>query len=419
MGIGAAKIDAVRVLLSAVQCEKGDVSGNLARHVALMREAHRSGCELAIFPEFSLTGSVDPLAHPGHTLPLEHLAVKELVDATATVGVGVVFGLAERRDGDFFITQAYALGGELLGVQRKRHLGEGEEAYTASSETAVFEFGSARFGSVICAESGVNFTWDATVATGAQLVFMASAPGLRGRRVSEDQWRAGFEWWESCGLTDARRHAARHGVWVAMSTQAGSTVDEDFPGIAALIGPNGDVMQRLPDWRLGHLIVDVPVAVDVDPVRWSIRVLVIDEAGRTLLAQFGDDRTGQRWWVPPGGGIEAGEDDMACARRELLEEVGRGDLPIGPCIGRRGGTFLMKGEWFTQHERWYLCCCEHFDVDRDLVALLRKEGIRDMRWWSLEEMETEEIRTGPRNLASLLRRVQDGHLPDPDTDLGF
>ncbi|MGQ0832361.1 MAG: nitrilase-related carbon-nitrogen hydrolase [Microthrixaceae bacterium] len=419
MRISAAKIDRVRVLLGAVQCEKGDLSGNLARHVALMKEAHHSGCDLAVFPEFSLTGSVDPLAHPEHALALEHPAVEELVDATAAVGVGVVFGLAEHRDGHFFITQAYAVRGELLGVQRKRHLGEGEEAYTTSSETAAFEFGSARFGSIICAESGVDFTWDATVATGAQLVFMTSAPGLHGRRVSEAEWRAGFEWWESCGLADARHHAARLGVWVAMATQAGSTVDEDFPGIAALIGPNGDVVERQPDWRPGHLIVDVSVAVEVDPVRWSIRVLLIDEAGRTLLAQFGDDRTGKRWWVPPGGGIEEGEDDLACARRELLEEVGRDDLPIGPCIGRRGGTFPMRGEWFTQYERWYLSRCQHFEVDRYLVASLRQEGIRDMRWWSLEEIETEQIQTGPRNLAGLLRRVQEGHLPDATTDLGF
>lgn len=406
-------------MLGAVQCEKGDLSGNLVRHLALMREAHSSGCELAIFPEFSLTGSVDPLAQPDHAVTFGHPAVKELVDATAAVGVGAVFGLAEREDDAFFISQAYAASGALLGVQRKRHLGDDEEGYKASSNTAVFELGSARFGSVICAESGVDFTWDATVDAGAQLVLMSSAPGLHGRRVSEEEWRSGFEWWEGCGLADARRHASRLGVWVAMATQAGSTIDEDFPGIAALIGPHGEVVHRLPDWRPGHLIVDVPIAVDVEPVRWSIRVLVIDEAGRALLAQFGDDRTGQRWWVPPGGGIEAGEDDLACARRELLEEVGRDDLHIGPCIGRRGGTFPMGGKWFTQQERWYLSRCQHFDVDRDLVARLRPEGIRDMRWWSPEEIETAQIRTGPRTLASLLRRVRSGHLPDTTTDLGF
>ena len=45
-----------------------------------------------------------------------------------------------------------------------------------------------------------------------------------------------------------------------MATQAGSAVDEDFPGIAALITPNGDVVERLPDWRPGTLVVEIPVA---------------------------------------------------------------------------------------------------------------------------------------------------------------
>lgn len=265
-----------------MQCEKGDLSGNLARHVTLMKEARRAGCELAVLPEFSLTGSVDPRTHPEQTVTLEHPAVEELVDATVAVGVGVVFGLAERRDDSFSITQAYAQSGELFGVQRKRHLGEGEEAYTASPETSVFELGSVRFGSVICAESGVDFTWDATAAAGAQLALMTSAPGLHGRRATETDWRDGFDWWESCGLADARRHAARLGIWVAMATQAGSTVDEDFPGIAALVDPNGDVVDRLPDWRPGHLVVDVPLTVDVEPVRRAVRVLLVDEVGRTL-----------------------------------------------------------------------------------------------------------------------------------------
>jgi predicted amidohydrolase len=60
-------------------------------------------------------------------------------------------------------------------------------------------------------------------------------------------------------VADAQHHAQRLGVWVAMATQAGSTVDEDFPGIAALIDPRGQIVERLPDWRPGTLVVDVPI----------------------------------------------------------------------------------------------------------------------------------------------------------------
>jgi predicted amidohydrolase len=43
-----------------------------------------------------------------------------------------------------------------------------------------------------------------------------------------------------------------------MAGQAGSTADEDFPGLAALISPGGSVTARLPDWREGTLTVDIP-----------------------------------------------------------------------------------------------------------------------------------------------------------------
>jgi predicted amidohydrolase len=62
----------------------------------------------------------------------------------------------------------------------------------------------------------------------------------------------------------AGRHARRLGVPVTMATQAGSTEDEDFPGLAALILPSGEIA-RLPDWRPGSLIVDVGTEVTVHP----------------------------------------------------------------------------------------------------------------------------------------------------------
>jgi len=49
-------------------------------------------------------------------------------------------------------------------------------------------------------------------------------------------------------------------VWVAIAAQAGATINEDVPGIAALIDPHGTIVSRLPDWRPGCLIVDIPDA---------------------------------------------------------------------------------------------------------------------------------------------------------------
>jgi predicted amidohydrolase len=81
---------------------------------------------------------------------------------------------------------------------------------------------------------------------------------VRALRADEASWQRGFAWWEGSALGDARRHARRRGRWIALAGQAGSTVDEDFPGLAALVGPDGVVTARRPDWRPGVLLADIP-----------------------------------------------------------------------------------------------------------------------------------------------------------------
>ena len=77
----------MKVLLAAITCEKGDIDGNLARHRAVLEEARQAGCDLAVFPEFSLTGSVDPVSHPERAITLDHPAVAQLTHAATECGV--------------------------------------------------------------------------------------------------------------------------------------------------------------------------------------------------------------------------------------------------------------------------------------------------------------------------------------------
>ncbi len=234
----------MRAMLAAVRCEKGDLDRNLATHLAILAESASKRCDLALFPEMSLTGSADPAASPERLIPLDHSAVAEVARATAEHGVAACFGIAERTPSGLpHITQVFAGGGRVLGIQ----------------DTAVFAWAGVRCGIAICAESGFDAPFDAAAGAGASLVLFPAAPGLYGRRTSEASWRSGLLWWQGCGLADAVRHARRLGLWIAMAGQAGSTADEDFPGLAALVSPDGAVAARLPDWRPGLLVVDIPL----------------------------------------------------------------------------------------------------------------------------------------------------------------
>ena len=40
----------MRILVAAVEAQKGDLDGNLARHLAALGQARAQGCQLAVFP---------------------------------------------------------------------------------------------------------------------------------------------------------------------------------------------------------------------------------------------------------------------------------------------------------------------------------------------------------------------------------
>lgn len=249
----------MRVLTTAAECQKGELERNLAAHLELLDEARRLDCALVVLPEMSLTGYIDPIAHPEQVIELDDPSVVAIVAATATTGVACCFGLTERGpQGRTFITQVLAVDGASAAVQRKRHLGEDEEAFTASEGCQVAKVGDHVFGMTICAEGGVAYPFDDAVALGADTILFCTAPGLYERRTDEQGWRDGFEWARDSLQADARAHAARLGVPIVLSTQAGVTIDEDFPGGAGLIAPDGSIADELPDWRPGCLVVEVP-----------------------------------------------------------------------------------------------------------------------------------------------------------------
>ena len=128
----------MRALLAAIECQKGEIDRNLDTHLTLLRQAAATGCDLVLFPEMSLTGSADPWPGRGLLISLDHPAVAAMSEATDGLGTAACFGIAERTPaGTPHITQVIAADGQLLGIQRKRHLGEGEEEFMAATGATI------------------------------------------------------------------------------------------------------------------------------------------------------------------------------------------------------------------------------------------------------------------------------------------
>jgi predicted amidohydrolase len=244
----------MRIGLVQMRCEKGDVEANLAATADYLRDAVAVGADVVCFPEASITGYVDPTHYPDAVLRLDDPAVARFVAMTREGRVTALAGLIEANPGERpYITQIVARAGKLLSYYRKRTIPEEEAHLFASARTpGVFAHPTAAFGVTICADIEDAALFAEHAQAGARVVFEAAAPGLYGEQATRD-WREGFEWWRGECFTKLGRYARENGVFVAVATQAGRTLDEDFPGGGYVFGPDGVCVIATEDWGEGVL----------------------------------------------------------------------------------------------------------------------------------------------------------------------
>ncbi len=250
----------IRICLVQMRCEKGAVTENLSSISRWVWQAARRHVDIVAFPEMSITGYADPTRYPGARLRLDGPEVGRLLETTADFPGVVLAGLIEENPtGKPFITQVVARRGRLLGHYRKRTIVEDEvQWFSAGDHVPVYRHGDVTFGIAICADLRNEAVFAECAAQGASLVFEVAAPGLYGEQATRN-WQSGFEWWEGeCGKY-LGAHARKYGLWIAVATQAGRTVDEDFPGGGYLFAPDGNRVHGTRDWSPGAscLAIDV------------------------------------------------------------------------------------------------------------------------------------------------------------------
>jgi len=154
-----------------------------------------------------------------------------------------------------------------------------------------------------------------------------------------------------------------------------------------------------------------------DPlVRPTSRVIVIDAQDRVLLfraeGEFDDGETVM--WFPPGGGLEAGETYEEAALRELAEEIGLIDAPLGPCIWTRSWIGAFPSGVVEARERYYLCRVDTHEIPLDHVNPDETERLATagFRWFTADEIAVTPGLFVPRRLEMLLLPILRGELPD-------
>lgn len=145
--------------------------------------------------------------------------------------------------------------------------------------------------------------------------------------------------------------------------------------------------------------------------RAAVRVICVDARQRVFLQRWRDPADHAHvFWEPPGGGIEAGEDEPTTAAREVLEETG---MLATPVPGRRvvvHRDLWWNGRHMVGPEPFLLATVDpdaplapHTLTEQELSCLL------GTHWFTVDELRDLAEPTEPPELAAVVSALlEDG-----------
>lgn len=155
--------------------------------------------------------------------------------------------------------------------------------------------------------------------------------------------------------------------------------------------------------------------------RKSVKVLLLNEVNKILLILVDDPKISPiggknsgPFWCMVGGGIESGETIQDAAIREIYEETGilEKDILLGPVVWQYSFDFIRSGVPTNMQEIFIVARTKINKIKPANLTEWEKASIKDIKWFSLDEIKDCKKIIYPIFLAQYLPDILAGHYPE-------
>ncbi|MBL7180173.1 MAG: nitrilase-related carbon-nitrogen hydrolase [Pseudomonadota bacterium] len=248
------------IRIAAVICNSlaAKTRHNLDGMVKWIRASKNEGAAVVCFPEMNVTGYSNLAGIKDSAEPVPGTVTRDLLHLAESERIIILAGVVERDDeGRIFASHLVLTPDGFCGVYRKLHIAPPERSvFTPGDDIPVFAAEGVRFGIQLCYDAHFPELSTCMALKGADLIFI---PHASPRGTPAEKYRS----W----MRHLPARAYDNSVFVIACNQTGDNKKGlNFPGIAMVIGPSGEVLQKDVSGREGVIVAELK-AEDLDRVR--------------------------------------------------------------------------------------------------------------------------------------------------------
>ncbi len=231
----------MRLSIAQIKSDSSSISANINKHLKYVQLAHSRGADLILFPELSLTAYEPHLARD-HAFSGSDKRLDIFQTLSDSLNITILPGLPIVNNSDLQISMLISQPNTSRAIYSKQRLHSDESPiFSAGDKQHTFSIEDKHFAPAICYES------------------LQPNHALQAHRLGANVYLAAVAKSES-GVVKAFRHypqiAAEYSMMVPMSNSIGPCDNFLSAGSSAIWSPNGQLLGKLNDTRVGLLMVD-------------------------------------------------------------------------------------------------------------------------------------------------------------------